>query len=105
MWWQQKNGKYWVVIDGGRERLNVVCVFFISSGQSVMGSEIQVDLNGTAANYYSGGQNSSVPCKLYLDEKSDGDGYLANVSLTGTPDCDSRLSSSTSNGRGASNRR
>uniref|UniRef100_A0A915D1J2 Uncharacterized protein n=1 Tax=Ditylenchus dipsaci TaxID=166011 RepID=A0A915D1J2_9BILA len=63
-------------------------IFKMVGYQSVQGSKVQVCLDGTSANYYSSGQNSSVPCKLNLDKNSDGDGYLANVSLTGTLDCE-----------------
>uniref|UniRef100_A0A915CPB9 Uncharacterized protein n=1 Tax=Ditylenchus dipsaci TaxID=166011 RepID=A0A915CPB9_9BILA len=47
-----------------------------------------VNLDGKDANYSFGGNSNSVPCQLNLDKNSDGDGYLANVSLTGTPGCE-----------------
>uniref|UniRef100_A0A915DKE2 Uncharacterized protein n=1 Tax=Ditylenchus dipsaci TaxID=166011 RepID=A0A915DKE2_9BILA len=75
MWWQRKFGMDIFMIDG-------------VGGRTDHGSKVQVNLDGKDANYSFGGNSNSVPCQLNLDKNSDGDGYLANVSLTGTPGCE-----------------
>uniref|UniRef100_A0A915CQK4 Uncharacterized protein n=1 Tax=Ditylenchus dipsaci TaxID=166011 RepID=A0A915CQK4_9BILA len=92
MWWQRKFG------------MDIFMIYGVK-GHTDHGSEVQVNLDGGYAKYASGENPNSVPCKLNLDKNSDGDGYLANVSLAGLPTVNSRLSSNTSNWMEANDRR
>uniref|UniRef100_A0A915DZF7 Uncharacterized protein n=1 Tax=Ditylenchus dipsaci TaxID=166011 RepID=A0A915DZF7_9BILA len=50
----------------------------------------QVDLDGKSANYSFPGADKwgAAPCILNLKKVPDGNGYLANISLRGTPECE-----------------
>uniref|UniRef100_A0A915D2M3 pectate lyase n=1 Tax=Ditylenchus dipsaci TaxID=166011 RepID=A0A915D2M3_9BILA len=75
----------WVQITAGET------IFNIARGNLSLnnpGLDVQVNLDGIRAKYSSGEQSGGAPCMLNLRKVPDGNGYLANISLRGTPECE-----------------